>query len=50
MRAFLDMAAADSKANAEGVIKQTLSSGDFHTYKLKHDARSVLKEHLYKFY
>ncbi len=50
LRAFLDMATADSKANAEGVIKQTLSSGDFHTYKLKHDARSVLKDHLYRFF
>ena len=50
MRAFLDMATADSKANAEGVIKQTLSSGDFQTYKLKHDARSVLKDQLYNFF
>ena len=45
-KAFFDMLSAENKAQAEDVIKRTLACGDFQTYKLKHDARTVLKNRL----
>jgi SNF2 family DNA or RNA helicase len=44
--AFFDMLSADAKTKAEDIIKQTLASGDFYRYKIKHAARTLLKDHL----
>ncbi len=45
-KAFFDMLSADTKAKAEDIIKQTLSGDNFHKYKLKHAARTLLKDYL----
>ena len=45
-KAFFDMLSADTKTKAEDIIKQTLSGDNFHKYKLKHAARTLLKDYL----
>ncbi len=42
-QAFFDILTAETKTVAEGIIKKTLSTGDFSKYKLKREAREVFK-------
>ncbi|MBI5847697.1 MAG: DEAD/DEAH box helicase [Nitrospirae bacterium] len=42
-QAFFDMLGAETKAAAEGVIKKTLSNGDFGRYRIMKEARQALK-------
>lgn len=45
-KTFFDMLSVDTKTKAEDIIKQTLAGNDFHKYKIKHAARTFLKDHL----
>ncbi|MEW6417578.1 MAG: DEAD/DEAH box helicase [Nitrospirota bacterium] len=45
-KTFFDMLSADTKIKAEDIIKLTLSDSAFYRYKLKHAARTLLKDHL----
>jgi non-specific serine/threonine protein kinase len=45
-RVFFDMFTAKTKTDAKNIINKALSNGDFNRYRLKMEARNVLKKHL----
>ncbi|MBI5075371.1 MAG: DEAD/DEAH box helicase [Nitrospirae bacterium] len=45
-QAFFDMLMEEAKTGADSVIKKALANGDFRRYRIKREAREVLKAHL----